>query len=377
MARGSSHGSVRKRTENGRWQARYVTPAGDRFSITKDTQREARQWLRDRLEEVEEGEHDRRRKAECMTFGQWYADWLELLTVRDSTEIIYRGLAVRFLLPEFGEMRLAAITTLDVQRWWAKSLVRADGTPYKDSYRAKTYRVLKLILGDAVEHGLLKENPCRVKDARDTWEERRPPTEHEVDLLADSAPERFRALILIAGYCGLRWGEVAGLRRHDIDLTDHIITVAGQALELPGGRLSYGPPKTAAGRRTVTMPRFVSEALADHMAWFTKAGSDAVVFTFATSDTFMRRSNFRSRVWLPTLGAAGLTGIRFHDLRHTAGTLAAQEGGTVTDVQRRLGHSTPRAALIYQHATEERDMMIADALDARRLKRRKANLRAV
>ena len=75
MAHGSSRGSVRKRTENGRWQARYITPGGDRFSATFDTQREARQWLRDRLEQVEEGEHDRRRKADHITFGEWYADF--------------------------------------------------------------------------------------------------------------------------------------------------------------------------------------------------------------------------------------------------------------------------------------------------------------
>jgi integrase len=61
---------------------------------------------------------------------------------------------------------------------------------------------------------------------------------------------------------------------------------------------------------------------------------------------------------------AGLSDVRFHDLRHTAGTLAAQSGATPKELMARLGHSSARAALIYQHATDERDAQIADALEA-------------
>jgi integrase len=78
----------------------------------------------------------------------------------------------------------------------------------------------------------------------------------------------------------------------------------------------------------------------------------------------MRRSNFRRRVWLPALRRCGLEGIRFHDLRHAAGTMAAWTGALVADVMARLGHSTPRAALRYQHATAERGAEIAAKLDA-------------
>ena len=76
----------------------------------------------------------------------------------------------------------------------------------------------------------------------------------------------------------------------------------------------------------------------------------------------IERSNFRSRVWLPATARAGLSGVRFHDLRHTAGTLAAQTGATTKELMARLGHSSSRAALMYQHATEERDRVIADRL---------------
>jgi integrase len=77
----------------------------------------------------------------------------------------------------------------------------------------------------------------------------------------------------------------------------------------------------------------------------------------------MRRSYFRRRVWLPAIEAAEMPGLRFHDLRHTAGTIAAQTGATTKELMARLGHASPRAALIYQHATEERDEEIAAQLD--------------
>ena len=77
----------------------------------------------------------------------------------------------------------------------------------------------------------------------------------------------------------------------------------------------------------------------------------------------MRRSNFRRRTWEPATHAVGVDGLRFHDLRHSAGTLSAVAGATTKELMARMGHSSPRAALIYQHATAERDGAIADALD--------------
>ena len=92
------------------------------------------------------------------------------------------------------------------------------------------------------------------------------------------------------------------------------------------------------------------------------ATADAYVFT-SPEGTPLERSNFRYRVWLPATMAAGLPGLRFHDLRHTAGTLAARTGATTKELMARLGHASPRASLIYQHAAEDRDRRIADGLD--------------
>ncbi|MGK2928806.1 MAG: tyrosine-type recombinase/integrase, partial [Acidimicrobiales bacterium] len=92
-------------------------------------------------------------------------------------------------------------------------------------------------------------------------------------------------------------------------------------------------------------------------------GKNGLVFP-APEGGPMRRSNFRRRVWLPALSSAGIEGARFHDLRHTAGTMAAIAGATTRELMSRLGHASPRAAIIYQHATEQRDAEIAAKLDA-------------
>ena len=75
----------------------------------------------------------------------------------------------------------------------------------------------------------------------------------------------------------------------------------------------------------------------------------------------LRRSNFRP-IWNAACEQAGMPGLHFHDLRHVGGTLAAATGASLKELMARLGHSSTRAAMIYQHATRDRDQAIAKAL---------------
>ena len=172
---------------------------------------------------------------------------------------------------------------------------------------------------------------------------------------------RFRALVLVAAYTGLRWGELAGLRVKRVDLLHRQITVAEQLLEVRG-RLAFGPPKTGAGLRTVTLPTVAAEALAEHLSLYAEAGPDGLVFS-AERGGPIRRSNFTRRVWMPTTRAAGVEGLRFHDLRHTAATLAVAAGASTRELMVRMGHSSSAAALRYQHVMTGRDAAIAAGLD--------------
>lgn len=134
-------------------------------------------------------------------------------------------------------------------------------------------------------------------------------------------------------------------------------------VELTRGPLVTGPPKSAAGRRDVTIPVFLLPDVAAHLDTFTAAGPQALVFT-GPKGAQLRRSNFTG-AWNKATTAAALSGFHFHDLRHTGNVLAGEAGANLRELMDRMGHSTTRAAYIYQHRTMQRDRMIADAMSKR------------
>jgi integrase len=293
------------------------------------------------------------------TFAAWAARW-EATTVnlRANTRATYRNLLRRYLLPTFGPMPLADLDAMAVRAWLAKLEREGVGA----STRAKSYRLLSRILGTAIESGYLTRNPCTIRGAAsEPAPEMRFATVAEVAAVADAVPPCFRALVLVAAYTRLRWGELAGLRVRRVDLLHRRVTVAEQLLEVRG-QLAFGPPKTGAGMRTVTLPTVAAEALAEHLGVYAEAGPDGLVFPSERGGP-LRRSNFTRRVWIPATRAAGVKGLRFHDLRHTAATLAVAAGASTRELMVRMGHSSSAAALRYQHVMSGRDAAIAAALD--------------
>jgi integrase len=181
------------------------------------------------------------------------------------------------------------------------------------------------------------------------------------DRLADAIGERYRALVLVGAYGGLRIGELAGLRRRGVDLLRGRVDVAEIVVEVRG-ELFMGPPKTRAGRRRVTLPRSVVEELAEHLGPLGDA--DAHVFT-ADAGGVLRPSNFRVKVWLPAVRAAGLAPLRPHDLRHTAVALWIAAGANPKEVSVRAGHTSVSFTLDrYGHLFPGHDTELRDRLDA-------------
>ena len=172
-------------------------------------------------------------------------------------------------------MPLADLDAMAVRAWLAK--LEREGVAA--STRAKSYRLLSRILGTAVEGGYLTRNPCTIRGAAaERAPEMRFATVAEVAALADAIPPRFRALVLVAAYAGLRWGELAGLRRQ----AGGPAASAGSRWPSSSWRSAagshVGPPKTGAGRRTVTLPTVAAEALAEHLSVYAEAGPDGLVF---------------------------------------------------------------------------------------------------
>jgi integrase len=172
---------------------------------------------------------------------------------------------------------------------------------------------------------------------------------------------RYRALVLMASFTGLRLGELRALTRRHLDLLHATVRVEEQLQELKDGTLVTGPPKTRAGVRTLSIPRVILPDLSAHLGRWAAPGRDGYIFCGTKDQPFRRASLYTA--WKRAVRAVDIEGFRFHDLRHTANTLAATTGASTRELMARMGHASSQAALFYQHATRDRDEAIADALD--------------
>lgn len=193
------------------------------------------------------------------------------------------------------------------------------------------------------------------------------------DVWRASLRTTYRALILAAAFTGLRWGELIGLTWSDVNIQVGTLRVRRSLVQLNSGAIVSGPTKSAAGVRTVALPSVLVEELGRHLGKHVPAEDSALIFATPEGQA-LRRNNWRRDVdWRKKLAAAGLPeGFHFHDLRHTGNHLAAISGASTRELMHRMGHGTVRAALIYQHATDDRDRQIADALGALVTAQRKA-----
>jgi len=162
-------------------------------------------------------------------------------------------------------------------------------------------------------------------------------------------------------FSSLRWSELGGLRRCDIDLATCTVRVTRQLIEVRGGGFAFGSSKPRAAIRSGPIPEVLISIIRWHLACFAEQGDEGLIFTSPAGKP-LRHTNFRRRVWLPALKAAELPAIYFHDLRHTGNTLAANAGASLRELMERIGHDSERAALIYLHSSDERQHQIADTL---------------
>ncbi|SCL38790.1 Site-specific recombinase XerD [Micromonospora rhizosphaerae] len=355
-------GNVRK-LPSARWQARYLGSDGVMRTApqTFATERQAEKWLTVVESEILRGEWVPPEAGEIRLSD--YGDrWIRERRLAPRTRQLYEYLFALHIRPHLGHIALAAIKPATIRSWRGKLL--NGGTP--EPQAVKAYCLLRAVLNTAVrEDEILRQNPCRIKGYdRFHTPERPTATIAQVYALADAMPARFAALIIVAALSGLRWGELAALRRCDVDLDAATVRVPRKLAALKD-RLEFGPPKSAAGVRVVALPAAAVEALREHLAEHVEDGPEALIFTGAKGAP-LRSGNFgRAVKWTKTVASLGLSGFHFHDLRHTGNTLAAASGASTRELMHRMGHGTMRAALIYQHATDERDREIARAMDRR------------
>jgi integrase len=188
----------------------------------------------------------------------------------------------------------------------------------------------------------------------------RPATLDELVKLVDAMPDRYQAMVLLASWCALRFGELTELRRRDVDLDDGVIRVRRGVVRTKTG-FTVTTPKSKAGERDVDIPPHLLPALREHLVEHVRPDPDALLFAAADGREHLAPASLY-RSWYKARDAAGRPDLRFHDLRHTGAVLAAATGATLAELMERLGHSTPGAALRYQHVAAGRGRQIAEAL---------------
>lgn len=389
-----SFGRIEKRPR-GLLRAGYVGPDGRTYRHPSyfDAQIDAEGWLhgvKRQIDggtwvppEVEQARADAARRA-TVTLGAFAEDWIAHRPLKDRTRAHYRRLLDRFILPEFGAVPIADIEIGHVKSWYSTLLVGPTSTDSKPTMRAHTYALLRTLLNDAVREQLIVSNPAVIRGASNVRRSRdiRPLTAPELHALADAMPANRRVAVLIAGWCGLRFGELAELRRSDVDLAAGTIRIARAVVRVDGTTV-VGDPKSAAGRRTVSIPPHILDDIKTHLREHTGWGKDGLLFPAShgghlnpsalygkapeeVKDKGTGRKVLRAGTgFYGARAAIGRPDLRWHDLRHTGSVLASLSGASLRELQGRLGHSTTAAAMRYQHIAEGRDAEIARVMSER------------
>jgi integrase len=359
MTRRRYFGSVR-RLPSGRWQARYTGPDGRTYRgpVTFDTKQDADAWLSTVHAKIL---HDAWLPPSApaprqVTLHAYATAWLASRDLQQTTRDHYAQLLRDHIYPTFGNAPVQSISPTAVREWHA--VLKQDTGP---TARAHAYGLLRTILNTAVADDLIAANPCRVRGAGQSRRAKkiRPASLDELEAIAAAMPDRYRLLVLLGAWCALRFGELAELRRKDLDLTNGVIHIRRGVVRTRGTRI-VGDPKTASSKRDVNIPPHLMPICQTHLASHAQIGRDGLIFPARHGGHLAPATLYR--VFYPARSAAGRPDLRWHDLRHTGATLAAATGATLAELMARLGHSTPGAALRYQHAAQDRDKVIAEAL---------------
>ncbi|MFG1997920.1 tyrosine-type recombinase/integrase [Spirillospora sp. NPDC048911] len=425
MAKGNKDGHRRfgniRKLPSGRYQASYLGPDGRRRYAPRTFERktDAERWLTLTEAQIINGEWTDPERGK-IKLGDYAAKWIEQRPgLRPRTVELYAWLLKRYIDPHLGGVPLGKLSTSMIREW--RTTLLDSGV--SATMAAKAYRLLRAVLMTAVdEDKILTRNPCKVRGAGTEPEAERPVlTVAQVFELAErvgvrpvgnfrkldsgeyrlryrvkdgvmrrfpqtfatreqaervlyrlaedghadvTQDDRLRALVLLAAFASLRWGEVTALRRRDIDVENRTVRVRVAFVERDNGEMVLGPPKSRAGLRTVAIPDAIVPDLIAHLTKYTKRGPDALVFTGIKGGP-LRRSGFNKITrWKYAVELLGVPGLHFHDLRHTGNTLAADMGVSLKNLMARMGHDNERAALRYQQRSNRADRQIADGLNA-------------
>jgi integrase len=370
-------GFVRK-LPSGRFQASYVGPDSNRYNApgTFKTKTDARDWLaierasilaKTWVSPVEEKailakQEEQEAAATLPKFKDYAERHIEVQTnhygelLRESTKALYKRLLATKLQP-FHDLALDQVNSPYITDWWAASTKNGERTS-----ASKAYKLLSAVMKRAVEESLLKANPCKVKGAQSATSGRVVtfPTPKEVVLISEAINSRYRELVLIKAYSGLRFGEITELRRKDLKkvaiptqngsfIACYEISIS-RAVTLVGEKHVVAAPKSRAGVREIIVSSIITPIIDAVLA---SISADPDTLLFPAAEGGHQRHDVFMNSWNPALKRVGLedSGYTPHSLRHFAGSEFAKTGANVAEIKEWLGDSSTSAVMRYVHST--------------------------
>jgi integrase len=282
-----------------------------------------------------------------------WEDSRELSATRTATDAGRRDL---YILPRWKKTPLDAITHMEAQAWVAEL-----GKKMGPASVTACFHLLKLPLDAATMDGKIRVNPLsgvklprppKAKQTADTVL-----TADELSAVIVKMRDRWKALVFVPGWLGLRWSEALGLRRCDVNVFRKELQVGRVVVVEPDCRtlLIKDGGKTGNATRTVPLPEPAVKVMLNHMATYCVSGSPEDFPFLTTAGLASRRSWFRRSFMRGLKGAEIPKKIRVQDLRHTAATLMLDAGIDLLDVSKRLGHANPSTTYdIYAHLLDAR-----------------------
>jgi integrase len=344
---------VKRRGE--KWQATYRGPDGKERTRSFKLKGDAKKWIEDERSKINRGTWIDARSGR-VTVRDFADPWLgRQLQLAARTKELYRYLLDRHILVTLGDTPLAALRPSMIEAWHGELSQRHPSTS------AKAYRLLSQVMRAAVRDKLIHESPCQLSGGgKENAAERPVASIAEVDAIAGAMPAHLQLAVHLAAWCQMRRGEILGLRRGDVDPMHGTLTIEATRVKMMSGEMITKSPKSDAGLRTLAVPPHVIALIVDHLEHFVEGDADALIFTGSLGEPLLDRS--LDHYWRRARASVGRGDLHFHDLRHSGLTWSAATGATVAELMRRAGHSSTAAALRYQHATEDRDRVLADAL---------------
>lgn len=373
-----------------RWQVDYRDNSGKRQRKRFDTKREALAHDAQVRDELNKGSYVDPRKADQITVGALWKMYRERLATHGATGRRptsgktlqrYDNHAKNYVLPRWEHTRLSSITHDDVASWLTGLASVKTGKLAGAPTRESAGKLFQRLLEFAVTQGMLVRNPAKDRAGRAPYipgkDEIAKESKDHVYLSAvelvrlAAACKGYEDFILLAGTCGLRWGEITALRVEDVDLTENtaLASITHAFTEQTGLGIVDGPTKTYESRK-VPIPNTLLPQLRERVA--DKASGDLVFTTIQGKP--LRNGNFTKRYLKPAAEVAArslpqnsqVSKVHFHSLRHTAVSLAIRNGVNIKVVQRIAGHADATMTLnVYAGLFDDDLHDSAQRLDAR------------